>query len=81
MKAIKKIALHSWREMNMAKNTKVAKPEENIWFDLAVGIYGTEIQGGDLYQENRTERALHWLATKKKVDVIAAKEIAAALWG
>jgi hypothetical protein len=65
----------------MAKRIKATEPEQNIWFDLAVGIYYTEIHGSDLYEENRAERALHWLATKKKVDVIAAKEIAQALWG
>jgi hypothetical protein len=66
---------------NMAKKSKVTQPEQNIWFDFAVGIHGTAIEGGGSFYKNRAERALRWLATKKNVDVIAAKEIAQALWG
>jgi hypothetical protein len=67
--------------MKMAKKIKATEPEQNVWFDLAVGIVGNPVDGDVSEYAQRAERALRWLAAKKNVDVIAAKEIAAALWG
>ena len=65
----------------MAKKIMATEPEQNVWFDLAVGIVGNPVDGDVSEYAQRAERALRWLAAKKNVDVIAAKEIAAALWG
>lgn len=54
-------------------------PEQDIWFDLAMGC--EYVLRNDAQRARRAQRALYWLKRKKGIDLQRVSELAAQIWG